>query len=128
MDKSTTTGNDHKCLFILNKDANYSLVQNHIKELNGFYNGLGWYVDYKHKETVSLLCQNINLICVDFPLLTETFEDLKRQHKTSFYHEKSAKLQLEILKLKEVLNLPENYSDHKKEEDSYQPAIYSRYQ
>lgn len=105
MSKETTE--EKKCLFIINSGASFKAVHEHVKSLNGFYNGVGWYVEHKHKEAVSQLCQNANIRHLEFPILAENFDSFKKQHKASYYHEKSIKTHFEILKLREILNIPQ---------------------
>src|ERR1700722_3231964 len=108
MDKQKLSNHDvKKCLFVINLGTHYKAVNEHIKDLNGFYNGAGWYVEYKNKEAILQLCQNSNLQLLDFPLLEDSFEDLRRKHKSSYYHQKSIKIQLEICRLRDVLNIPQ---------------------
>ncbi|CDZ80176.1 Replicative DNA helicase [Candidatus Rubidus massiliensis] len=105
MNKETTE--EKKCFFLINNGANFKIINEHIKSLNGFYNGAGWYVEQKHKEAVFQLCQNANIRYLDFPMLADSFDDFKKQHKSSYYYEKSIKIHFEILKLREILNIPQ---------------------
>ncbi|MGK5594269.1 MAG: DnaB-like helicase C-terminal domain-containing protein [Parachlamydiaceae bacterium] len=105
MDKETAE--EKKCLFIINIGDNFKAVHDHIKSLNGFFNGTGWYVEQKHKEAVSQLCQQANIKFLDFPILADSFDAFKKQHKASYYYEKSIKINFEILKLRELLNIPQ---------------------
>ncbi len=99
-----------KCLLIINQGAPFKAVDEHIKTINGFYNGAGWYVEYKHKEAVSQLCQNASIRFLELPLLAESFDAFKRQHKASYFHEKSIKISLEIRRLRETLKIPQEGS------------------
>ncbi len=98
---------EDKCLFVINQGANFKAVHAHISTLGGFYNGAGWFVEYKHQEPVSQICEISKVQCIDFPLSNESFDDLRRQHKASFYDEKSFKINSEIIGLRSVLNIPE---------------------
>jgi len=100
-----------KCLFLINRGANFKLIHEHVKKLNGFYNGTGWYVESKYQQAVEQICENTSIFHLDFPLIDHSFEDLKRQHKAAFYYEKSIKIYLEINKLREILNLPQGDID-----------------
>lgn len=96
---------EKSCLFVINQGVPFKAVHEHIKTLNGFYNGAGWYVENKHKESISHLCQTINkLQCIDFPL-SETFDELKRRHNKDFFREKAIKLKLQIDNLKSILKI-----------------------
>lgn len=101
------TEKEKYCLFVINRGAAYKAVNDHIKTLNGFYNGAGWFVEYKNKEAVSQICQNANVFCIDFPLNNESFEDLKKHHKLDFFNEKRVKLKFKIDELKNVLGITE---------------------
>ena len=107
MTKETIEEKEKKCLFIINRGANFKAVNEHVKSLNGFYNGVGWYVEVKHKEAVSQIVQNASVYCLEFPILAENFDTFKKQHKSSYYHERSIKLHFEILKLREILQIPQ---------------------
>lgn len=98
---------EKKCLFIINSGVNFKAVHEHVKSIQGFYNGAGWYVEYKHKEAVSQICEHAGVRALDFPILSENFDSLRRQHKASYYHEKSIKLHFEILRLREILQIPQ---------------------
>lgn len=98
---------EKKCLFIINSGVNFKSVHEHVKSIQGFYNGAGWYVEYKHKEAVSQICEHAGVRAIDFPILSENFNSLRRQHKASYYHEKSIKLHFEITKLREILRIPQ---------------------
>lgn len=95
------------CLFVINRGANYKIVNEHIKSLNGFYNGAGWYVENKHKEAVSEICNLASVHCIDFPFLADTFDDFRRQHKAAYYHEKKIKLGFDIAAHLKSFNLPQ---------------------
>ena len=83
---------EKKCLFIINQGAPFKAVHDHIKKLNGLYNGVGWYVENKHKEAVSQMCENVSLRCLeDFPFLEESFDALRRKLKAPYFIEKSFK-------------------------------------
>ena len=99
---------EDKVLLIINhQGANYKSVNEHVKGMNGFYNGVGWYVEYHHKEAISHLCQNASLRCLEFPLLANSFDELRKQHKTSYFQEKSIRTLVEIRRLRDVLNIKE---------------------
>lgn len=105
MNKDSTEKKEKKCLFLINQGAPFRAVHEHTKKLNGFYNGLGWFVENKHKEAVSQICENASLRCIEFPIL-EDFETLRRQHNSSYYAEKAFKCRLEIDRVKDSLNVP----------------------
>ena len=99
---------EKKCLFIINQGAPFNAVHEHIKKLNGLYNGVGWYVESKHKEAVSQICENVSLRCIDdFPFLEDSFDILKRKLKGPYFIEKSFKKRLEIERLRDTLNIPQ---------------------
>jgi hypothetical protein len=114
---------DSKCLLIINRGSNYKAVNEHVKALNGFYNGVGWYVEYKHKDAVAQLCQQANLQCIDLPLLDESFDGLRRRHKASYYHEKSIKTHFEIANLKKVLKIPEGIDIDELQNDEHRKGL-----
>jgi replicative DNA helicase len=98
---------EKKCLFILNRGAPFKVVHDLVKSLSGFYNGIGWYVQSEHREAVSQICEHATVQCIEFPLLAENFDELRRQHKASYYHEKSTTTKFEIESLREVLKIPQ---------------------
>lgn len=76
-EKPNTANN--KCLFVINEGAPFKSVHEYIRQLNGIYNGVGWYVESKHKDAVSQICESVSLRCLeDFPFLEDSFEALKR--------------------------------------------------
>lgn len=98
---------EKKCLFIINQGAPFKAAHDHIKKLNGLYNGVGWYVESKHKEAVLQICEKVSLKCLeDFPYLEENFDALKRKLKTTYLAEKSVKKYWETEHLRELLNIP----------------------
>ena len=98
---------EKKCLFIVNQGAPFKPVHEHIKKLNGIYNGVGWFVESKYKEAVSKICENTSLRCLDdFPFLEDNFNALKRKLKTPYFIDKSFKKRLEVERLREVLDIP----------------------
>lgn len=56
-------------------------VHEHKKKLNGFYNGLGWFIENKHRKAVSEACENASVRFMEFPI-SEGFGTLRRQHNT----------------------------------------------
>lgn len=108
MKTEKTSVSEKKCIFVVNHEGTpFKAVHEHIKSLNGFYNGAGWYVEQAHKEAISEICQQVNIRSFDFPILADSFDEFKRQHKASYYHEKSIKLHFEILKLRDILKIPQ---------------------
>lgn len=110
MDKETTEAKEKKCLLILKQETNFNFkaIHEHVKSLNGFYTSIGWYIEQKHKEAVFQLCQEANLQFLDdFPMLADSFDAFRKQHKASYYHEKSIKLNFEIINLRGILNIPQ---------------------
>jgi replicative DNA helicase len=98
---------EKKCLFIINQNAPFKAVHDHIKKLNGLYNGVGWYVESKHKEAVLQICEEVSLKCLeDFPYLEENFDALRRKLKAPYLAEKSFKKYWEVERLREILNIP----------------------
>ena len=109
---------EKKCLFIINQGAPFKAVHDHIKKLNGLYNGVGWYVENKHKEAVSQMCENVSLRCLeDFPFLEESFDALRRKLKAPYFIEKSFKKSLEIERLREILGIPKGIDIHELDEE-----------
>jgi replicative DNA helicase len=99
---------EKKCIFIINQEGTpFKPIHEHIKTLNGFYNGAGWYVEQTHREAISELCQQANIKSFDFPILADSFDAFKKQHKSSYYHEKLIKTHFEILNLRELLKIPQ---------------------
>lgn len=96
---------ESKCLLIFAQKGKSFAINDHIKKLNGFYNGLGWYVESKYSEEVDTLCASIGLKYVEFPMDELGFSGLRRKHRASFYHEKSVKTKLEIEHLVHKLNI-----------------------
>ena len=98
---------EKKCLFIINQNAPFKAVHDHIKKLNGLYNGVGWYVENKHKEAVLQICEEVSLKCLeDFPYLEDNFDALRRKLKAPYLAEKSFKKYWEVERLRELLNIP----------------------
>lgn len=106
MIEETTTEQEKKCLFIINNGTNFKAIHEHVQSLQGFYNGTGWYVENRYKEAILQLCELARVQCLEFPILTENFEALKRQHKVSYYQEKAIKTRIEIDRLRNILNIP----------------------
>lgn len=105
MTQETETA-EKKCLFIINRGAPFKAVHDHIKKLNGLYNGVGWYVENKHKEAVLQICEKVSLKCLeDFPYLEENFDALRRKLKAPYLAEKSFKKYWEVEHLRELLNI-----------------------
>jgi hypothetical protein len=99
---------EKKCLFIINQGAPFKAVHEHLKKLNGLYNGVGWYVENKHKEAVLQICENVSLKCLeDFPFLEDSFDALKRKLKAPYFIEKSFKKRVEVDRLREMLGIPQ---------------------
>lgn len=97
---------EKKCLFVIKtKESPFRAIHDHIKQLNGFYNSVGWFIENKHKDAVSHICETANLRCIDFPL-SESFEIFRRQHNLSYFAEKSFKNRLEIDRIKDSLKIP----------------------
>ena len=87
--KSETETIEKKCLFVIKtKESPFKAIHDRIKQLNGFYNSVGWFIENKHKGAVSHICETANLRCIDFPL-SESFENFRRQHNLSYFAEKS---------------------------------------
>jgi replicative DNA helicase len=104
--KSETETVEKKCLFVIKtKESPFRAIHDHIKQLNGFYNSVGWFIENKHKDAISHICETANLRCIDFPL-TESFENFRRQHNLSYFAEKSFKNRLEIDRIKDSLEIP----------------------
>jgi len=109
---------EKKCLFVINQGAPFKAVHEHLKKLNGLYNGVGWYVENKHKEAVSQICENVSLRCLDdFPFLEDNFDALKRKLKAPYFIEKSFKKRGEVERLKEILNIPQGIDINELDED-----------
>lgn len=106
--KSETEAVVNKCLFVVNQGAPFKKAHELFTGLNGIYNGVGWYVESKHKEAVSQICDNVSLRCLDdFPFSEDNFDVLKRKTKTPYFIEKSFKKRLEVERLKQILNIPQ---------------------
>lgn len=104
--KSETETIEKKCLFVIKtKESPFKAIHDHIKQLNGFYNSVGWFIENKHRDAVSHICETANLRCIDFPL-SESFENFRRQHNLSYFAEKSFKNRLEIDRIKDSLKIP----------------------
>lgn len=104
--KSETETIEKKCLFVIKtKESPFKAIHDRIKQLNGFYNSVGWFIENKHKGAVSHICETANLRCIDFPL-SESFENFRRQHNLSYFAEKSFKNRLEIDRIKDSLKIP----------------------
>lgn len=109
---------EKKCLFVINQGAPFKAVHEHLKKLNGLYNGVGWYVESKHKDAVSQICENVSLRCLDdFPFLEDSFAVLKRKLKAPYFTEKSFKKRGEIESLREILNIPQGIDINELDEE-----------
>jgi replicative DNA helicase len=95
-----------KYLLVINKGAPYREVKPHMDAMGGFYNGSGWYVEHKHKDNVSLLCQNASLKFFELPLIESSFEEFRKRHKSSYLIGKRNEIEFEIIKLREENNIP----------------------
>lgn len=116
---SETETAEKKCLFVINQGAPFKAVHEHLKKLNGLYNGVGWYVESKHKDAVSQICENVSLRCLDdFPFLEDSFDILKRKLKGPYFTEKSFKKRGEIERLREILNIPQGIDINELDEES----------
>jgi replicative DNA helicase len=105
MNKDVTEKKENRCLILINQGAPFKAVHEHAKKLNGFYNGIGWLIENKHKEAASQICENASVRCIEFPIL-ESFETLRKQNHASYYAEKLFKNRLEIDRLKDSLTIP----------------------
>ncbi len=103
--------NDSKCIFVINKEGNapFKVIHEHVKDLGGFYNGAGWFVEAKHAEFINTLCSgNEQLSSFQFPLEGTTFDELKRSHKINFFRGKVFENGRQITALKYQLDIQED--------------------
>lgn len=102
--KRSSTSLYSKCFFILVEKYKKG-IHKLLKPLNPIYNGIGWYVEAKYEVQVRQLCQEANMRFIEFPLAEETFEDLRRRHKSSFFKEKEIQIRMKIDSMKNELGI-----------------------
>ena len=63
----TDKNKPEKCLFLLAEKDKWS-IQEHLKPLKALYNGTGWYIEEKHRETIEQISQQANMRYIEWPL------------------------------------------------------------
>lgn len=115
---------EKKCLYLVAEHGKWG-IKDHVKRLNGVYNGAGWYIEAKYNAEVAQLCHEANMKYFEFPLLDESFDSLKRRHKLEFFQEKAIGTRIKIdglkatlgiydLDINEYLSIEENYKSLEK--------------
>lgn len=112
-----TKQKEAKCLFILAENGKWG-VKDHLKPFGAVYNGVGWFIEEKFRNEAEQICQQADMKLFEWPLVNESFADLKRSHNLSFFQQKSIKLQLHIEAIKVKLGITSiDLSDLLKGED-----------
>lgn len=101
---TSTDEKSKKCLYLVAEKGNWG-IKDHVKRLNGVFNGAGWFIEAKYNAEVARLAQEANMRFFEFPMIDEDFETLKRRHKVDFFKEKAIKTGFQIDNLKTNLNL-----------------------
>lgn len=105
MDNRVLEVRQKKCFFIPTEKGKYNLLKDPIKKMQGFYNGAGWYVAHDYKNQVLELCETADIRYLELPLMAESFDKFRKEHTSTYYQERVAKLQLKSWNLKCELNL-----------------------
>ncbi len=92
------------CLFLLAEKGKWG-IQDLLKPLQAFYNGIGWFIEEKYRNEVEQISQQANMRLIEWPLGDESFDQLKRRHKTDFFQVKSIQIKLVIDRLKATLGI-----------------------
>ena len=93
-----------KCLFLVYEKGKWG-INEHLKPLKPIYNGAGWFIESKHRDIAEQISRQANMQLKEWPLNSETFEELRRSNKTSFLTEKAIKLTMAIMGLKASLKI-----------------------
>lgn len=80
-------------------------INDRLKPLKAIYNGVGWFIEEKHRAQAEQISQQANMRCVEWPLDGETFDDLRSRHKREFFQEKAIKTGVLIDGLKTTLGI-----------------------
>lgn len=103
MDANNKT-EDKKCLFLFAEKNKWN-VKDCLKPINPIYNGVGWYIEKKHRDFVEQISHALQMKLVEWPLNGETFEELRRRNRYEFLSEKAIKTSLRIDALKSSLEI-----------------------
>lgn len=95
---------ENKCFFLIAEEVKWGIGE-HLKPFNPIYNGIGWFVEEKHYESVLQISRQANMKLLEWPLNGETFADLRRRNKRDFLNEKVIKTRLFIDGLKKGLGI-----------------------
>jgi replicative DNA helicase len=119
MDKAGTAEKEKKCLYLVAEKGKWG-IKDHVKRLNGVYNGAGWYIEAKYNAEVAHLCHEANMKYFEFPLLDESFDALKRRHRLEFFQEKAMETRTRIDGLKASLGIYNlDLNEYLSNEDNY---------
>lgn len=97
---------ESKCLFLLAEKGKWG-IKEHIKSLKPSYNGVGWFIESKHRDFVEQISHQAGMQLKEWPLNGETFEELRQRNRETYLNEKSIKLTMLIMDLKEKLQIYE---------------------
>lgn len=94
----------NKCFFLFSKKR-FARLHDMLKPIQPVYNGAGWFIEYKFEKELQPLRQEAHIQIIEFPLVDETFEELRKRHKKSFFNEKAIRSRLQIENMKRQLDL-----------------------
>lgn len=113
---NTEDTKSNKCLYLIAEKGKWN-IKDHLKSLNPIYNGAGWFIEEKHLNEVEQISQQANMRFMEWPLGSESFDELKRRHKTDFFQEKAIKVRLAIDGLKATLGIYDLDNENLRQEE-----------
>lgn len=105
MTKTFAEEKQKQCLLVFKEKGKFA-VHEHFKSLRPIYSDLGWFIEEKHREVVTRICQQADMHFGEWPFLeNETFNDLKRRYNKAFFEKKRAQENLHVDALKAKLGI-----------------------